>query len=218
MCSRIDGSAGCSASFQSPWPYAASAVPPMTRRSISANARSTCCHTVGCAARLLARRWKNGTRSSSSAASPEAITYWAEREQRPEHDVAVRVAGADRALALEEHEPLRPIAVRILRTHHAQQQIAHRRGVAEREQHLERALTDIARAPPAARVLLETPRRRGSARTRCACTRARCRQAARPCRRAALAAGGIMRSVVFAALRRIGLQARRARHVGSSTR
>ena len=83
----------------------------------------------------------------------------AEREQRPEHDVAVRVAGADRGVALEEHEPLRPVAVGALRLHHAQQQVAHRRGVAVREQQLGRALADVARAPAAARELLEPARR-----------------------------------------------------------
>ncbi len=82
-----------------------------------------------------------------------------EREQRPEDDVAVRVAGADAALALEEHEPLRPVAVGILRREDAQQQIAERREAAEREQQLDRPLADVARAPAAARVLLEPARR-----------------------------------------------------------
>ena len=71
----------------------------------------------------------------------------------------MRIAGADGALALEEHEPLRPVAVGSLRLHHPQQQITHRRGVAEREQQLDRALADVARAPAAARVLLEPARR-----------------------------------------------------------
>src|SRR5581483_7287796 len=37
-----------------------------------------------------------------------------ERQQRPEDDVAVRVPRADPALPLDEHEPLWPVAVRIL--------------------------------------------------------------------------------------------------------
>ena len=82
-----------------------------------------------------------------------------EREQRPEHDVAVRVCRADAALAFEEHEPLRPIAVRVLVAEHAQQQLAHRCRAPEREQQLDRTLAHVARAPAAARVLLEAARR-----------------------------------------------------------
>ena len=82
-----------------------------------------------------------------------------EREQRPEHDVAVRVSRADAALAIEEHEPLRPIAVLVLVAEHAQQQLAHRCRAPEREQQLDRTLAHVARAPAAARVLLEAARR-----------------------------------------------------------
>ena len=35
-------------------------------------------------------------------------------QQRPEDDVAVGIAGPDIALALEEHEPLGPVAVGVL--------------------------------------------------------------------------------------------------------
>ena len=80
-------------------------------------------------------------------------------QQRPEHDVAMRVAGADAGLALEEHEPLRPVAVRVLRGEGAQQQVAHRCRAAQRQQHLQRALADVAGAPAAAGVLLQAPRR-----------------------------------------------------------
>ena len=43
--------------------------------------------------------------------------------------------------------------------HHAQQQVAHRLGAAERQQQLDRALADVARAPAAAGELLEAARR-----------------------------------------------------------
>ena len=79
-------------------------------------------------------------------------------EQRPEHDVAVRVAGTNGGVALEEHEPLRPVAVGLLRFHHAQQQVAHRCAVAVREQQLHGALAHVARAPATARELLEPAR------------------------------------------------------------
>ena len=80
-------------------------------------------------------------------------------EQRPEDDVAVRIAGTQIALALEEREPLRPVAVRVLRGKDAQQQVTHRLRAAQRQQHLERSLADVARAPSAARILLEPARR-----------------------------------------------------------
>ena len=57
-----------------------------------------------------------------------------QRQDRPEHDVAVRIAGTHRAVAFEEHEPLRPVAVRLLRPHDANQQIANRSGLTRREQ------------------------------------------------------------------------------------
>ena len=82
-----------------------------------------------------------------------------ECEQRPEHDVAVRVFWTDAALALEEHEPLRPIAVLVLIAEYAQQQLAHRCRAPEREQPLDWTLADVARAPAAARILLEAARR-----------------------------------------------------------
>ena len=71
----------------------------------------------------------------------------------------MRVAGAVRAVALEEHEPLRPVAVGVLRRVGAQQQVAHRRRAAQGQQHLQRTLADVARAPAAARVLLQPARR-----------------------------------------------------------
>ena len=63
------------------------------------------------------------------------------------------------AIALEEHEPLRPVAVGVLRAHHAQQQVADRLDAPERQQQLDRTLADVARAPAAARVLLQAARR-----------------------------------------------------------
>jgi hypothetical protein len=57
------------------------------------------------------------------------------------------------------HEPLRPIAIGVLRREDAQQQVAHRLGPAEGEQHLERALANVARAPTATRELLQAARR-----------------------------------------------------------
>ncbi len=81
-----------------------------------------------------------------------------EHDERPEDDVAVRIARADVALALKEGEPLRPIAVGILLPHHPQQDIAYRLNGAERQQHLNWALAHIARAPAATGVLLQAPR------------------------------------------------------------
>src|SRR6185437_1824568 len=78
-----------------------------------------------------------------------------EGDERPEDNVTVRVARADISLPLEEHEPLRPIAVRILVGHDAKHYVAQRLDAPHCEQHLDRSLTDIARAPAAARVLLE---------------------------------------------------------------
>jgi hypothetical protein len=45
----------------------------------------------------------------------------------------MRIAWPDVTLALEKHEPLRPIAVGILLAHHPEQQVAYRRQATERE-------------------------------------------------------------------------------------
>ncbi len=82
-----------------------------------------------------------------------------EHHQRPEHDVAVRVAGTNVPLALEEHEPLRPITVGILLPHDPQQHVAYRLHATQGEQQFDRSLADIARAPAASGVLLEASRR-----------------------------------------------------------
>ena len=71
----------------------------------------------------------------------------------------MRIPSADAAVALEEHEPLRPVAVGVLRGEHAQQQVPHRPGFVQRQQHLGGPLADIARAPAAARKLLQPARR-----------------------------------------------------------
>ena len=55
-----------------------------------------------------------------------------QRVQRPEDDVAVRVGRPDIAFALEEHEPLRPVAVGVLIGKDAQQEVAQRLPAAER--------------------------------------------------------------------------------------
>ena len=118
--------------------------------------------------------WKNGTTSSRIDASSEASRYCAEREQRPEDDVAVRVGRPDAALALEEHEPLRPVAVGVLVGEDAQQQVAQRLPAAERQQQLDRTLADVARAPAAARSTARGRAARGSGSARCGRTRAGC--------------------------------------------
>ena len=82
-----------------------------------------------------------------------------ERVHRPEDDVAVRVGRPDGAFAIEEHEPLRPVAVGVLVGEDAQQQVAQRLPAAERQQQLDRTLAHVARAPAAAGVLLEPTRR-----------------------------------------------------------
>ncbi len=82
-----------------------------------------------------------------------------ERQHRPERDISMRVAGTDAAVPLEEHEPLRPVAVGVLRAHHSQQQIADRLDPAERQQQLDRTLAHVTSAPAATRVLLQAARR-----------------------------------------------------------
>ena len=134
-------------------------MPGMTRFLINVSARSACCQTVAGSPASGPRASKNGTRSSSTLPSPVAMRYCASTTQRPEDDVAVRIAGPDVALAVEEHEPLRPVAIGILLPHHPQQQIADRLEATEREQQLHRSLADVARAPAAAGVLLEAARR-----------------------------------------------------------
>jgi hypothetical protein len=47
-----------------------------------------------------------------------------EGQRWPEYDVAVGIAGPDIPFPFEEHEPLRPVAVGVLRLEHTNQQIA----------------------------------------------------------------------------------------------
>ncbi len=77
----------------------------------------------------------------------------------PKDNIAMGIARPDVALAFEEHEPLWPISVCVLRAHHAQEQIAYGLSAAQRKQHFDGPLADVARAPTAARVLLQASRR-----------------------------------------------------------
>ena len=72
----------------------------------------------------------------------------------------MRISGADVALALEEHEPLRPVTIGILLAENSAQQIPHRLETAEREQQFDWSLADIASAPAAAGILFQTARRK----------------------------------------------------------
>ena len=81
-----------------------------------------------------------------------------QREQRPIDDIAMRVAGADVALAVEEHEPLGPVAIRILLAEYPAQQVADGREASGRQQQFHRSLADIAGAPTAAGILLKPAR------------------------------------------------------------
>ena len=84
----------------------------------------------------------------------------AQRLQRPDDDVAVRLAVLNGAVGLE-HEPLRPVAALLvlLGEKDAQNRLG-RRVVLQRQQQLHRALADVAHAPGGAGVLLEAVRRR----------------------------------------------------------
>ena len=82
----------------------------------------------------------------------------AERLERPDDDVAMAVPVADVGIGLE-HEPLRPVAARlVLLGEDDPQDLLDRRVVLEREQELDRALADVAGAPGGAGVLLEAVR------------------------------------------------------------
>ena len=82
----------------------------------------------------------------------------AERLQRPDDDVAMAVPVADLRVGLE-HEPLRPVAARLLLLREDDpQDLLDRRVVLEREQELDRALAHVARAPGGAAGLLEAMR------------------------------------------------------------
>ena len=89
MCSRITGSAGCSESFQSPWPYAARAVPGMTRFS---DQRERALHVLPdrCLfAGLRPPRVEKRYRLVQNPHSPEAMQVLRQHHQRPEHDIAM---------------------------------------------------------------------------------------------------------------------------------
>ena len=128
-------------------------------RSARARARRAPDRAGACRAVASRSGWKNGSSvEDRRVAAREQVL--GEREQRPEHDVAVRVAGADAALALEEHEPLRPVAVAAFCAFESRAATGRASApCAEREQQLDRTLADVARAPAAARELLEAARR-----------------------------------------------------------
>ena len=83
----------------------------------------------------------------------------AERLERPDDDVAMRLPVLHHGIGLE-HEPLRPVAALfvLLREEDAQD-LLDRPIVLEREQKFDRALADVARAPGAAGILFEAVRR-----------------------------------------------------------
>ena len=82
----------------------------------------------------------------------------AERLERPDDHVAVAVPVPDRAIGLE-HEPLRPVATRlVLLREDDPQDLLDRLVVLERQQELDRALACVARAPRGAPVLLQAMR------------------------------------------------------------
>ena len=82
----------------------------------------------------------------------------AQRLERPDDHVAVAVPVADLGVGLE-HEPLRPVATRlVLLREDDPQDLLDRRVVLERQQELDRPLADVARAPGRAAVLLQAVR------------------------------------------------------------
>ena len=100
-------------------------------------------------------RGEEGQRQVEQRSIPAGQQVAGQAQQRPEDHVTVRITGADMALAVEEHEPLRPVAIGVLGREHLGQQLAHGRYFVQCQQHFERALADIARAPAAAGELLQ---------------------------------------------------------------
>ena len=83
----------------------------------------------------------------------------AERLERPDDDVAVRLLVLHDGIGFE-HEPLRPVAaLLVLLSEEDAQDLFDRLIVFERQQEFDRALADVARAPGAAGILFETMRR-----------------------------------------------------------
>ena len=126
---------------------------------ITFSARSTCPQIVAFSAWSSPSGWKNGTISSSSDASSEADEVLGERQQRPEDDVAVRVAGRmlrSRSKNMN-HCGQSPSGFCGVKTRSSRSRIGSKRP--EREQHLDRPLADVAGAPAAAGVLLQPARR-----------------------------------------------------------
>ena len=84
----------------------------------------------------------------------------AQRLQRPDDDVAMRLLVLDGGIGFE-HEPLRPVALLlVLLGENGAQNLLGRSVMLERQEELERTLADVARAPRRARILLEAMRRR----------------------------------------------------------
>jgi hypothetical protein len=83
----------------------------------------------------------------------------ANRKDRPEDDVAVRVLLPGLRERRQELEGLRPVAAGVLRPEDAQQHVAHRVLTAERGEQADRSLAHVARAPGATGELLQAARR-----------------------------------------------------------
>ena len=165
-------------------------------------------------ARRRRRDGRTARPTSRIAASSDASRYCAERQQRPEDDVAVRIAGTDAALALEEHEPLRPVAVGVL--------LLRRRAPAGRASARTGRARAAARPGPGTRRACPSRRRstapgraaRGSGSARCARTTAGSPAAARPSAASPVGASSATRPAMPFQKRSACARRRQARPVG----
>ena len=79
-------------------------------------------------------------------------------EEWPENDVPVRVVRTNIALAMQVHEPLRPVPIRVLISKHFQKQGPNRFELSDGKEVLDGPLRHVTGSPAPARILLETPR------------------------------------------------------------
>ena len=152
------------------------------------------------------RRGRTAPTSSRIDASSDASRYCASASTGQKTMSPCESSGTDVALALEEHEPLRPVAVRVLVAEDAQQQVAHRLA-SGRARAAARRVPGRRRACPSRRPSTARDRAaRGSGSARRARTRAGSPGGARRRRRAATsrpAAGGAARSCRARTARRV---------------
>ena len=130
----------------------------MTRPFMTEMARSAWCRREAFSALCVTLRMEERHLLIKKAPVFRSREVLGQGQHRPEHNVAVGVARPDVPLPIEEHEPLGPVAVRVLGLEDSDQKVSDGLVAAQRQEHLHRTLRNVTGTPAASRVLLEAAR------------------------------------------------------------